>query len=97
VFDEQGNITDVGPWYRRDRHEHYAKASRLKDPSRNLPILWPPPTFYSPPERADNLTRKRRWSVSSLIGAASPPEEDSALRQLHADIYQFLSDLYRMW
>jgi hypothetical protein len=34
VFDEQGNITGVGPWYRRDRHEHYAKGSRLKDPGK---------------------------------------------------------------
>jgi hypothetical protein len=39
VFDEQGNITDVGPWYRRDRHEHYAKGSRVKAPGEKRSIL----------------------------------------------------------
>jgi len=40
VFDEQSNITDVGPWYRRDRHEHYAKGSRVKDPGMYRQILY---------------------------------------------------------
>ena len=35
VFDNQGNIIGVGPWYRRDRHENYAKGSRVKNPGKN--------------------------------------------------------------
>jgi hypothetical protein len=48
------------------------------------------------PQCAEGLTKQRQISISSARGAASPPEEDSVLRQLHTDIYQFLSDLYRM-
>lgn len=40
VFDGQGNITGVGPWYRRDRHEHYAKGSRVKNPGENNQVLY---------------------------------------------------------
>lgn len=40
VFDERGNIIGVGPWYRRDRHEHYAKGSRVKNPGKNNQMLW---------------------------------------------------------
>lgn len=40
VFDEQGTtITGVGPWYRRDRHEHYAKSNRVKNPGKNNYML----------------------------------------------------------
>ena len=40
VFDEQRNITGVGPWYRRDRHESYAKGSRVKDPGMYRQVLY---------------------------------------------------------
>ena len=96
VFDGQGNITGVGPWYRRDRHEHYAKGSRVKNPGENNPSAIPDIECRFSPQCAEGLTKKRQISISSARGAASPPEEDSVLRQLHTDIYQFLSDLYRM-
>lgn len=48
------------------------------------------------PQCAEGLTKKPPLSISSARGAASLPEEDGILRQLHTDIHQFLSDLYRM-